>query len=199
MSTTVFLITDIEASTALWAEHPEAMKIGLQRHDELVGAAVEESGGLLFKHTGDGFCATFASPGIAALAARDMQLRLAAAEWGELGRLRVRVGIHVGEAEGRQGDWFGPALNRCARLTAIGHGGQILISGAAEALLAETLPPELGLRDLGVHRLRDLSHPEHVWQLTSRDLPADFPPLRSLDFFRGKTAVPAEPVRRAQT
>jgi predicted ATPase/class 3 adenylate cyclase/DNA-binding CsgD family transcriptional regulator len=182
----VFLFTDIEGSTSLWAGHTTAMTAALERHDELLGGVIRRAGGEVFKNTGDGCCATFSSVAAAAEAAASAQRRLADAGWGELGKIRVRMAIHVGEAEPRGADWFGPALNRCARLMAIGHGGQILVSGAAHALLAQSLPAELGLLDLGVHRLRDLTQPERVWQLTGPGLEIQFPALRSLDSFRGR-------------
>ena len=157
----------------------------LEQHDRVLLGAIVEAGGSVFKHTGDGCAAVFSAPVDAVVAAATAQRALAGIGWGELGELRVRMGVHVGEAMPRDGDWFGPALNRCARLMGLAHGGQVLVSRACQALL-DVMPADLGLRDLGVHRLRDLAQPEHVWQLTGSNLASEFPPLRSLDTFRGR-------------
>ena len=99
------------------------------------------------------------------------------------GPLRVRMALHTGEAELREGDYFGPALNRTARLMAVGAGGQCLLSQATAALVQEQLPAQVSLRDLGEHRLKDLVRPERVYQIVAPDLPADFPPLKSLSAY----------------
>jgi class 3 adenylate cyclase len=176
----VFLFTDIEGSTRLWADYPGEMGAALVGHDEPLYEAIAQSGGEVFKHTGDGICALFPSVSNAVEAAATAQRRLAAHDWRSVGALRVRMAIHAGEAERRGDDWFGPALNRAARLMGIGHGGQVLLSDAAHALVADE---RLSFADLGAHRLRDLSRPERVWQLVADDLERTFPPLRSPDSY----------------
>jgi predicted ATPase/class 3 adenylate cyclase/DNA-binding CsgD family transcriptional regulator len=187
---TVLLFTDIEGSTALWVRDSAAMKQALERHDELLGVSIRSAGGKIFKHTGDGCCATFPSVASALEAAALAQRRLAEESWGELGPLRVRMGVHVGEAEPRGEDWFGPSLSGCARMTSAGYGGQVLVSDAARASLGPGMAAELGFRHLGDHRLRDMARPEHVWQLTGPGLGVDFPPLRSVDSLRGSLPTP---------
>jgi predicted ATPase/class 3 adenylate cyclase len=187
--TVTFLFTDLESSTRLWEEQPEAMRAALARHDELLREAVEARGGTVIKGMGDGVHAVFALAGDAVDAAVSAQLTLGATSWDATGPLRVRMGLHTGSAEFREGDYFGLVLNRTARLMAIGHGGQVLVSSATAELLRDGLGDEMWLIDLGVHRLRDLSRPERVFQLTARDLPIEFPPLRSLDAFPGNLPV----------
>src|SRR5207244_4748246 len=114
-------------------------------------------------------------------AACALQHAIVAEPWGTPTPLRVRIALHTGEADLREGDYYGAAVNRCARLRAVAHGGQVLLSMATEELVREALPEGTSLRDLGLHRLRDLSQPERVFQLLHPDLPADFPPLTSLD------------------
>ncbi len=176
-----FLFTDIEGSTRLWEAYPEAMKAALARHDELLRRAVEANHGHVVKTTGDGLHAVFASPADAVTAAVAGQRAVAAEDWGATGGLRVRMGLHTGEAELRSGDYFGPALNRAARLMAVAAGGQSLVSQTTADLVQESLPAGIGLQDLGLHRLKDLVRPQHVYQIVIPGLPADFPPLRSLD------------------
>jgi len=188
-----FLFTDIEGSTRRWEADPGAMSVALARHDRIVRSAIESVQGELFKHTGDGACAVFrnASEGIAAAVA--VQRALEHEDWGEAAPLRVRIAIHTGPAEVRTGDYFGPTLNRAARLMATAHGGQIIVSRAAAELSRETLPAGVALLDLGEHRLADLNQPEHVFQVTHPDLRGEFPPLRSLDFFRHNLPVSLTP------
>src|SRR4051812_10712103 len=161
------------------------MRAALEHHDRLIAEAVSDVGGSTFKHTGDGSCSVFGSTTGAVLAAVGAQRVLTGATWDELGPLRGRMAVHAGDAIERDGDWFGSALNRCARLMDIAHGRQILLSGVAHALL-ERLPNGLPVRDLGIHRLRDLAEPEHVWQLGGRGLAGESPPPRSFDRFRGR-------------
>jgi predicted ATPase/class 3 adenylate cyclase len=174
--TVTFLFTDIEGSTRLWEEHPDSMRGALARHDELVRAAIEGHRGHVVKTTGDGFHAAFVTAGDAVDAAVEMQRALVAEEWSTTGPVRVRVGVHTGAAEIRDGDYYGTALNRAARLMSVGHGGQILVSLATEELLED-----LDLADLGEHVLRDVSRPERIFQVRAAGLPTDFPPLRSTD------------------
>ncbi len=184
-----FLITDIEGSTRLWEEQGAAMAGALALHDAILRAAVEGNRGTVIKTTGDGVLAVFDEPVAALSAALDAQRALRDGDWGEIGSLRVRMAIHAGTAEIRDGDYFGPALNRSARILAIGHGGQILVSAMAVVLAADRLPDGAELRDLGSHRLRDLDRPEQVFQVSVADLPRDFPPLRSLSTRRTNLPV----------
>lgn len=179
--TVTFLFTDLEGSTRLWEDHAEAMRRAVARHDELLRQAIASHGGHVFKTGGDAFCAVFGRAPDALAAALEAQLALSGEVWGDVGPLRARVALHTGAADEREGDYFGPALNRSARLLAIGHGGQTLVSLAAAALLRDGLPDGASLRDLGSHRLRDLQQPEQVFQLRHPGLPDDFPALRSLD------------------
>jgi predicted ATPase/class 3 adenylate cyclase len=181
--TVTFLFTDIEGSTRLWEQHPEAMRDALARHDALLRGAIEGHGGSVFKTVGDAFCAAFTSAADALAAAVAAQRNVDAEAWDTTGPLRVRMALHTGAAEERDGDYFGAPLNRVARLLATGHGGQVLLSRATYEHVREVLPSGTSLRDLGSHRLKDLQHPEHVFQLLHHDLPADFPPLRSLQGF----------------
>jgi predicted ATPase/class 3 adenylate cyclase len=178
-----FLLTDIEGSTRLWEEHGEAMGASLQDHDRILRDAVEAAGGRVVKTTGDGLLAAFDDAGCAVLGAIDGQRSLARNTWGATGPLRVRMALHTGPAEERDADYFGPAVNRVARLLAIGHGGQVLLSGTAATLIRDDLPAGLELRDHGEHRLRDLDRAQRVFSVLAPDLPHDFPPLRSLGAF----------------
>ncbi|MBI3737799.1 MAG: adenylate/guanylate cyclase domain-containing protein, partial [Chloroflexi bacterium] len=183
--TVTFLFTDLEGSTHLWENHAEAMKSALARHDSILKAVIESNHGHVIKTTGDGVHAVFATAVNGTAAALDAQRNLLAEKWNGLApqSLRVRMGLHTGEAEMRGGDYFGSALNRAARLMSIGHGGQILLSTTTADVVREHLSERASLRDLGEHRLKDLVRPEHVFQLTHPDLPADFPSLNSLDAF----------------
>ena len=177
--TVTFLFTDIEGSTRLWEEHRAAMGVALAAHDVLLRTAVEGAGGTVVKTTGDGMLAAFDHTESAVTAAIEGQRSLDRHEWPETDRLRVRMAIHSGSAEVRDGDFFGPALNRVARLLAIGHGDQVLVSGTSAALVAGALPPGCELVDLGEHRLRDLDRPEQVFQLVAPGLRRAFPTLRT--------------------
>jgi predicted ATPase/class 3 adenylate cyclase len=184
--TATFLFTDLEGSTRLWDEHPDAMKGALARHDEILKERVEEHGGHVVKTTGDGLHAVFASAYDALSAASDSQRALVTADWDGIEALRVRMGIHTGEAEVRGGDYYGGAVNRAARVSAAAHGGQVLVSNATEELARDALQHgDLSLLDLGDHRLRDLARPERLFQLRGPELPTDFPPVRSVDAFPG--------------
>ncbi len=141
--TLTFLFTDIEGSTARWETQREAMAAALVRHDTLLRGAIEGRGGTVFKTVGDAFCAVFADAEAALGAAMDAQRALAAEVWSAFGPdfadLRVRMGIHHGKAEERGGDYFGPSLNRTARLMSAGHGGQVLLSLAAQQVVRDYL------------------------------------------------------------
>jgi len=162
-----FLFTDVEGSTRRWEADADAMRAALVVHDKVLRTAIEAYDGFLFSHTGDGFVAAFASPTSAVNAAIDAQR--------ELG-LPVRMGLATGEAELRDGDYFGTVLNRAARVMAAGHGGQILLAESTAGLLSG-----VDLLDLGPRRLRDLPTPVQVFQVQAEGLPEDFPPLRTLD------------------
>ncbi|HEY7461690.1 MAG TPA: adenylate/guanylate cyclase domain-containing protein, partial [Gemmatimonadota bacterium] len=179
--TVTFLFTDLEGSTQLWERHPKLMPAAVSRHDELLREAVLRHGGHVFKTGGDGFCVAFDRAADALAAALDAQHALASESWGEVGALRARMAVHTGAAEVRDGDYFGAALNRSARLLAIGHGGQVLVSQTTFDLVRDALPADAELRDLGAHRLKDLQRPEQVYQLMHPTLGADFPALRSLE------------------
>ncbi|HWS46242.1 MAG TPA: adenylate/guanylate cyclase domain-containing protein, partial [Acidimicrobiia bacterium] len=178
--TVTFLFTDIESSTRLWDRHPDAMPSALAGHDAIVRDAIEDQGGVVFATSGDGFAAAFAGADRAVAATITAQLRLQQEEWPAGVELRVRMGLHAGAAEERDGDYFGPTVNHTARLMAAAHGGQVLCSSAA----AELVSDRVELLDLGVHRLRDLESVTHIWQVVGPGLPSVFPPLRTLDAFR---------------
>ena len=180
--TVTFLFTDIEGSTKKWDWSPEAMRVALARHDGILREATETRGGYVFKTVGDAFCTVFTTAQDALEAALTAQRALVSeARSEEIGSLRVRMALHTGAAEERGGDYFGPPLNRVARLLSAGHGGQILLSLAAQELVREQLPEETALRDLGERRLKDLFRPERVFQLIAPNLPSEFPPLRTLE------------------
>jgi predicted ATPase/class 3 adenylate cyclase len=183
--TVTFLFTDIEGSTRLWEQHPQAMEAALARHDALAAAIIEQYSGLLVKHRGEGdsLFAVFARALDAVVAASTLQQSLLAEPWPAETPLRVRMALHTGDAAVREGDYLGPTVNRCARLRAVAHGGQVVLSQATADLLRGQLPGETQLRDLGTHRLKDLQQPEHLYQLLHPGLPSDFPPLRSLEAF----------------
>jgi predicted ATPase/class 3 adenylate cyclase len=187
--TVTFLFTDLEGSTRLWEEHPEAMRDALARHDEILRGAVEKHDGVVVKTTGDGLHAAFATAPDAVSAAVDAQRELTGEEWALPEALKVRMGLHTGVAEARDGDYFGTAVNRAARVAAAAHGGQIVTSAATADLVRDELTTEVGLIDLGEHRLRDLGRPERIAQLTHPDLPSSFPTLRSLDAYPGNLPV----------
>ena len=187
--TVTFLFTDVEGSTRLLERHPETYRGAVARHHTILCEAVEQSHGSVFETVGDAVYAAFASPRDAVAAALRAQHDLHGASWGEVGPLRVRMGLHTGEVE-RQGDhYFGAALYRCARLTNAAHGGQVLLSLATAELVREALPAAADLRDLGDHRLKDLQRPERVFQLVAPGLAVDFPALRTLESFPNNLPV----------
>ena len=178
---TTFLFTDIEGSTRLWEQEPERMQAALARHDAIVRAAVERNRGEVVKMSGDGIHAAFADPLDAVCAAVQLQQALIDPAATNGMALRVRCGVHAGAHERRDKDFFGTAVNRAARIMSTAHGGQMLVSQVVAALTAERLSADVTLRDLGSVRLRDLSSPERVYQVTHPQLRQDFPALRSLD------------------
>jgi class 3 adenylate cyclase len=176
-----FLFSDIEGSTRLWEQYGAQMGAAVARHEALLQQAVTDAGGVVFKTVGDAVCMAFANAGDALRAALAGQRALQAEAWEDIDPVRVRMALHTGVVETRDGDYAGLTLSRIARLLAAGHGGQVLLSLATHELVREQLPPDAALRDLGVHRLKDLSHPEQIFQLIAPNLLADFPPLRTLD------------------
>jgi len=176
-----YLFSDLEGSTRLWERHPDAMQGALARHDAILRAAVEGCGGTVVKTTGDGLMAVFGSAPGAITASLAAQEGLRDEPWGETGPLRVRMGMHAGEAQTRGGDYYGTAVNRAARVMATAHGGQVVLSMPIAEMVGGSLPDGVHLRDLGMHRLKDLAGPERLFQLVGPGLPDTFPPLATLD------------------
>jgi predicted ATPase/class 3 adenylate cyclase len=181
--TITFLFTDIEGSTKRWESHGDTMRVAVESHDALLRAIFESHRGYVFKTVGDAFCVAFFSAPEGVTAALEAQLALAKEDHSSVGGIQVRMGLHTGNADERNGDYFGPTVNRVARLMSVGHGGQILLSDSTRMLVRGELPTDVSLIDLGSHRLKDLAQPEHVWMLASTGLPSQFPPLTSLDAF----------------
>lgn len=176
--TVTFLFTDIENSTPLWEQQPGAMKSALAKHDSLLRGIFLMHNGQIIKTTGDGFHVVFVTAADAVHAAIHAQQVLQKDSWGEV-PLKVRIGLHTGEAELRDGDYYGGVLNRAARIMSIGHGGQILVSEMTYQIAQEHLSTEVSVLDLGVHQLKGLSRTERIYQITTPDLQQDFPPLKS--------------------
>jgi predicted ATPase/class 3 adenylate cyclase len=187
--TVTFLFTDIQGSTRLWESYPQAMKTALARHDEVMGYHIRSHGGYVFKTVGDAFCAAFSSAVSALKAAAAIQLALRQESWPEGIEILVRMGMHSGQAELRDGDYFGTPVNKAARIESAGHGGQVLLSSATAELIREGLRDGYSLQDMGAHRLKDLRDSERLFQLLIPGLPADFPALRTLSAQR--TNLPA--------
>jgi len=175
-----FLFTDIEGSTTLWEHHGASMGVALARHDALMRQCIALHGGLVIKTMGDGFHAVFPSAPDALAAAIAAQSALHAESWPGAVRIRVRMGCHTGEAELRDGDYYGQAVNRAARVAALGHGGQTLVSEVTYGLCRDLVPPEVVFKPLGEHGLKGLARREVVYELSHPDLPQVFPPLHSL-------------------
>jgi len=174
-----FMFTDVEGSTRLWETEPARMRPAMTRHDAVVRAAVESNRGSVVKMTGDGIHAAFERPLDALLAALEVQLAMTEPV-ADATPLAVRCGLHSGDDERRDNDFFGPAVNRAARIMSAAHGGQLLLSQAVAERVSDALPAGVGLRDLGSVRLRDLTSPEHLYQVVHPQLRVEFPPLRSL-------------------
>ncbi|HEY3284236.1 MAG TPA: AAA family ATPase [Armatimonadota bacterium] len=183
--TLTFLLTDVEGSTRLWERHPEAMRSACARHDALVESVVDAHDGVLVRPRGEGDSrfAVFPLATNAVTAASVLQTALHAETWPREAALRVRIALHTGEADLREGDYYGAAVNRCARLREIAHGGQTLLSQATAGLVQDSLPRHTRLLDLGDHLLRDLERSERVYQLTPAGLPEAYPSLRSMERF----------------
>ena len=178
--TVSFLFTDIEGSTQRWDANRVAMTDAVRRHDTIGRAAIEARGGYIFKTLGDAFCAAFSLPEEAVVAAVDLQRAFAAEDFADVAGLRIRAAIHTGATDERDGDYFGPTVNRVARLLAIAHGGQIVVSGVTQDLALGAVPAQIAFKDLGAHRLKDLSRPEQVYQVVAFGIDDRFLPLRSL-------------------
>ena len=189
--TVTFLFTDIEGSTKRWEHHPDAMREALARHNSLLRSVITARGGFVFKMVGDAVYAAFAVPADAVAAVIAGQRAVAAEQWGEVGPLRVRMALHTGAAQHRDDDYFGPTLNRVARVLSTGYGGQVLLSAATLELVRDALPADVSVQDLGEHALKDLLRPEHIFQLTIPDVPSDFPALKSLS--RRPHNLPVQP------
>jgi predicted ATPase/class 3 adenylate cyclase len=177
--TLTFLLTDIEGSTRLWEGYPEQMRLAMVRHDVLIETVVAKFGGKVVKPRGEGDSrfAVFQRAIGAVAAAGIIQRWLANEPWNLPVPLRVRIGLHTGEVDLRDGDYYGSTVNRCARLRSVAHGGQTLISQVTFRQTKDELPEGISLRDLGEHKLRDLIQPEHIYQLIVAGLQEDFPAL----------------------
>jgi predicted ATPase/class 3 adenylate cyclase/tetratricopeptide (TPR) repeat protein len=214
--TVTFLFTDIAGSTSLWEQHPGEMRVALARHDALLRHAIESSNGRIFKTTGDGMFAAFGAAADALAACLAAQRALQAGGSGPKPTasdtqpqltLRVRMGLHTGVAELREGDYFGASLNRAARIMSAAHGEQVLLSTATAEMTRGQLPEGVTLREMGEHRLKGLLSPERLLQIVAPGLRSDFPPLASLtgyslpaerDAFVGRSEQLAELARRLE-
>ncbi len=184
--TITFLFTDIEGSTRRWEEYPDLMKVAVPMYNTLLRRAIDENGGHIFKTVSDAFCAAFHTAPEALTSALQAQRSLQNEEWAPIFRnpqfeFPIRIAIHTGAADERDGDYFGPPVNRVARLLSAGQGGQVLLSLPAEELVRDALPKGVSLMDLGEHRLRDLQRRERIFQVVTADTPIDLRPLRTLD------------------
>jgi predicted ATPase/class 3 adenylate cyclase len=188
--TVTFLFTDLENSTPLWESHPELMQELSSRHDALMREAIESHKGQVVKTTGDGFHAVFgvATDGLAAALAG--QQAMVKEPWpAKTGPLRVRMGLHTGQSQPRDNDYYGSEVNRAARVMGLASGGQVLISEATAALIRKALPPQVSLSDLGQHRLKGLAAAEQIFQICHPALPYEFPPLKSLSVYKHNLPV----------
>ena len=188
--TLTFLFTDLVASTRTWEESPAGMRTAMERHDRIVSRCLKRHHGEDAGRAGDSLLAVFQRAGDAAACALELQRKFASEPWPPQTKLTVRIALHSGEVQRRQGRYYGQALNRCARLLAAGHGGQVLISQATEQLLVDELPARAALWDLGLHQLKDLRRPEHVFQLVDLDHPQEFAPILSMP--RAVTNLPSQ-------
>ncbi len=178
--TVTFMFTDIEGSTGLWEKFPAEMKAALETHDGLLRNTIENNKGYVFKTVGDAFCAAFDTAEDALTAAIEIQSALKNQNWKNC-PIKVRIALHSGISEERDGDYFGPTLNRTARIEAAGHGGQVLLSAACHELLKDNLPEKISLKNLGLRRLKDLERAEQIYQADIIGEEAEFPPLKTLD------------------
>jgi predicted ATPase/class 3 adenylate cyclase len=180
-----FLFTDLENSTQLWEKHPHDMQQISARHDTLMRDVIDQHNGRVVKTTGDGFHAAFESPADGVAAALIGQQKLASEHWpSTTGSFKVRMGLHTGESQERDGDYYGLEVNLAARIMGLGYGGQILLSEVTKKLVERSLPPDSTLTDLGEHRLKGIAPVERIFQLCHPDQISDFPPLKSLAIFK---------------
>jgi hypothetical protein len=170
------------------------MQVALARHDELLRSAIESNGEHVFKTVGDAFCCAFPTAPDALKAGLEAQRRLLSSEWDQTGPLLVRMALHTGAAQERDGDYFGPPLNRVARLMSAAHGGQVLLSLPTQELVRDQLPAGAALMDLGEKNLKDLFRPERVFQLLAPGLPSEYPRLRTLDAYRNNLPLQPTPL-----
>ena len=185
-----FLFTDIEGSTRLYQAHPEDMPAAIVRHNAILKETITAHGGHIFQVVGDATCAAFDNTSAALEAALAAQRALQAELWGATGPIRVRMGLHCGSADARQGEYLSSlTLVRAQRCMSAGHGGQTLMTEAVTDRVRTQLPADAMLRDLGVQRLRGLAQLEHLYQLVTPDLPVDFPPLRVPEAPEGQLAT----------
>src|SRR3954453_21937718 len=200
-----FLFTDLEGSTRLWQEHPDAMREALAPHDQILRDVMEAHHGHVVKTTGDGALAVFATASDAVEAAIAAQRRIGEESWTVPEPLRVRIGINTGPAELRDGDYHGTAVNRAARIMSLAHGGQTLLSLATRELVRDT---GVDLRDVGEHVLRGIAGAERVFRATGgagrvshlwvRGLPAESPPLSSSGVLLEPVRIPAPAIGRPE-
>ncbi|HEX5839437.1 MAG TPA: adenylate/guanylate cyclase domain-containing protein [Anaerolineales bacterium] len=190
--TVTFLFTDIEGSTQLWEKYPQEMRTALARHDEILRETIASHHGLIIKTTGDGIHAVFEKALDAVQATLSIQRAISMCRFfSEPGvSLSVRMGLHTGEAELRGNDYYGQVLNRAARIMSVAHGGQIVLSGITTEVIRDQLPVNMGIYDLGEHLLKDLSRPEHLYQLTAPDLLQEFPALKTLSMLADNLPAP---------
>ncbi|MDH3606365.1 MAG: adenylate/guanylate cyclase domain-containing protein [Acidimicrobiia bacterium] len=178
-----FLFTDVEGSTRLWESNPQGMAASLALHDEVMQSVADSLGGHVFSTAGDAFAVAFQTCEAAIAAATKIQLDLLSAQWPGPA-VKVRIGIHTGTAEERAGDYFGPVLNRAARIMSAGNGGQVLVSSITAETMASTLAAPSSLEDLGTHHLKDIEEPEHLFELRHAELPVIDTPIRTVDIRR---------------
>ena len=181
--TLTYLFTDVEGSTRLWEQYPDQMRGVMIRHDDLIESSVANYGGFIVRPRGEGDSrfAVFPRAADAVAAACAIQRALYDEAWTIPSPLLVRMGVHTGQADLRDNDYYGPTVNRCARLRNAARGGQVLVSQITNDLVKYALPQGVSLRDLGEHRLKDLNRAEHIFQLVVEGLLEDFPPLKGLE------------------
>jgi predicted ATPase/class 3 adenylate cyclase len=168
-----FLFTDIEGSTRLWDQHPDDMSDALSTHDDLLQSAISENAGYVFSKAGDGWGVAFASPLSALDTALTIQDNVGSQSWpGEIDEISIRMGLHTGTSAERNGDYFGTTVNRAARVAGVADGGQVFVTDAVHTLIADESREDWMFRDLGEHRLRDLTRAERIWQLDRNDDPS---------------------------
>ena len=174
-----FLFTDLQQSSFLWEQYRSQMENALHEHDKIITEQIEKNSGTLVKMMGDGAMAVFDDPMDAVRVGVGIQTAMAQHNWGVLDELKVRIGIHSGEAQERDGDYFGPSLSRAARIMSAGHGGQILVSSATKELIDPFSGSDIDTSDLGEYKLRGLSDPERIYQIKAAKLDQNFPPLNT--------------------